>query len=75
MIFGMVGFFGAGRVYPAYSDLTFKDMYFSSGLGLRIMVDSENKANLRLDFAYGENGAKAFIFGFAEAFLELLSEY
>ena len=74
-IFGMVGFFGAGRVYPAYSDLTFKDMYFSSGLGLRIMVDSENKANLRLDFAYGENGAKAFIFGFAEAFLELLSEY
>ena len=67
-IFGLAAFFAAGRVWPEYNDLTFKDMNYAGGIGLRIQVDSENKANLRLDFAYGKDGVKAFIFGFAEAF-------
>ena len=67
-IFGFAAFFGAGRVFNNYNDLAFKDIYYAGGGGLRIMVDSENRANLRLDFAYGKYGVKAFIFGFAEAF-------
>ena len=67
-IFGLAAFFGAGRVYPGYEYLTFKDLYYSGGVGLRIRVDSENNTNLRLDFAYGKDGACSVIFGFAEAF-------
>lgn len=67
-IFGFAAFFGAGRVFNDYTDLSFQDIYYSGGGGLRIMVDAENRANLRLDFAYGKYGVKAFIFGFAEAF-------
>ncbi|MFC2107016.1 BamA/TamA family outer membrane protein [Bacteroidota bacterium] len=67
-IFGLAAFFGAGRVFPEYEYLTFKDINYAGGLGLRIQVDSENNTNLRLDFAYGKGGLKAVIFGFAEAF-------
>ncbi len=67
-IFGLAAFFGAGRVYPDYEYLTFKDLYYAGGVGLRIRVDSENNTNLRLDFAYGKDGVCSVIFGFAEAF-------
>ena len=67
-IFGMVAFAGAGRVAPSYNSLNFNDLWYSGGIGLRIMVDTRNRANLRIDFAYGQYGAKAIVLGFTEAF-------
>ncbi len=67
-IFGITAFAGAGRVAEKYSEMSFSDLWYSAGFGLRIMVDSENKANLRIDFGYGEEKARAVVIGFTEAF-------
>ncbi|WP_158233209.1 BamA/TamA family outer membrane protein [Reichenbachiella sp. 5M10] len=67
-IFGIVAFAGAGRVAPDYKSMTLDDLWYSGGAGLRIMVDSKNRANLRLDFGWGEQNAKAFVVGFTESF-------
>ncbi|MCV9388739.1 outer membrane protein assembly factor [Reichenbachiella ulvae] len=67
-IFGMVAFAGAGRVAPDYAAMELDDVWFSGGLGLRVLVDSKNRANLRLDFGWGEQDAKAFVIGFTESF-------
>ncbi|WP_073120856.1 BamA/TamA family outer membrane protein [Reichenbachiella agariperforans] len=67
-IFGMVAFASAGRVAPDYSAMQLKDVWMSGGLGLRVMVDSKNRANLRMDFGWGQEGAKAFVIGFTESF-------
>ncbi|UXP33838.1 outer membrane protein assembly factor [Reichenbachiella agarivorans] len=67
-IFGMVAFAGAGRVAPDYGTMNLKDVWVSGGVGLRIMVDSNNRANLRMDFGWGEQDAKAFVIGFTESF-------
>ncbi len=67
-IFGVVGFAAAGRVAPAYNAMHFNGLWYSGGFGLRVMVDSRNKANLRFDFGYGEEGSKTLSVGFTEAF-------
>lgn len=68
-IFGLVGFLGTGRVFGSYSDLSFEKWRFSYGGGLRVMVDSKHKNNLRLDFGFGEGGAlKGTYISFSEAF-------
>ena len=67
-IFGVVGWVGTGRVAPSYSQMELKDLWISYGLGARIRVDSKHNTNLRIDYGWGEQGANAFIIGFAEAF-------
>ncbi|MGL1887102.1 MAG: outer membrane protein assembly factor [Reichenbachiella sp.] len=74
--FGLVAFAGAGRVGDQYKDLSFDDLYYSGGIGLRIMVDKTNRANLRMDYGIGrkmiydgeERRVNAFTLGFTEAF-------
>jgi hypothetical protein len=68
-IFGVVGFFGTGRVFSSYRDLSLENWRFSYGGGLRVMVDSKHKTNLRLDFGFGEGGTlKGTYISFGEAF-------
>lgn len=68
-IFGVVGFVGTGRVFESYHDLSFETWRVSYGGGLRIMVDSKNQTNLRLDCGFGEGGSlKGVYFSFGEAF-------
>lgn len=67
-IFGLTAFGSAGRVADNYADMSIDGLWYGGGFGLRIMVDSENKANLRIDFGYGQKGAKSVIIGFTEAF-------
>ncbi|MCA6079055.1 BamA/TamA family outer membrane protein [Fulvivirga sedimenti] len=43
-------------------------MDFGYGVGLRIMIMKKSRANLSLDYAWGEYGAKGFYFGLNEAF-------
>jgi len=67
-IFGIAGWVGTGRVAPSYSQMELKNLWLSYGLGARIRVDSKHNTNLRIDFGFGQEGANAFIIGFAEAF-------
>ncbi len=67
-IFGITGFLSAGRVAADYQSLDLADLRYAGGIGLRIMVDKKNKANLRFDLGYGERGATTFSIGFTEAF-------
>ena len=63
-IFGVTAFAGAGRVAPKFNELSFDDLWYSYGFGLRIMVDSKNKANLRFDFGWGQEQASGVFIGF-----------
>ncbi|REH01715.1 BamA/TamA family outer membrane protein [Flavobacterium aquicola] len=68
-IFGLAGFIGTGRVFSGYNDLSFEKWRFSYGGGLRIMVDSKHKTNLRFDFGFGNGGSlKGTYVSFSEAF-------
>lgn len=67
-IFGVAGWVGTGRVAHSYAQMELRDLWVSYGLGARIRVDSKHNTNLRIDYGWGEQGANAFIIGFAEAF-------
>ena len=67
-IFGATAFAGAGRVAATFSELNFDGLWYSYGFGLRIMVDSKNRANLRIDFGFGQQNARGVYIGFTEAF-------
>ena len=67
-IFGLTAFASAGRVADTYAKMDLNDLWYGGGFGLRIMVDSAHKANLRIDFGFGQKGARTVVIGFAEAF-------
>jgi outer membrane protein assembly factor BamA len=67
-IFGVVGWFGIGQVQNSFSQVAMDQFHLSYGPGLRIMVDSKHKTNLRFDFGFGPNGIKGFYVNFGEAF-------
>jgi hypothetical protein len=67
-IFGIVGWFGIGQVQNSYSRVAMDQFHLSYGPGLRIMVDSKHKTNLRFDFGFGPNGIQGFYVNFGEAF-------
>jgi len=67
-IFGITAFASAGRVAESYSEMSLNGLWYAGGFGLRIMVDSANRANLRIDFGFGQQNAKAIVIGFTEAF-------
>lgn len=46
----------------------FDYMDFAGGIGLRVMVNKESRANLCLDYAWGMHGASGFYFGINEVF-------
>ncbi|RLD66254.1 MAG: hypothetical protein DRI84_05155 [Bacteroidetes bacterium] len=67
-IFGVVAFASAGRVANDWSQMDLDDLWYAAGFGLRILVDRKNKANLRIDFGYGQEGSTTLVLGFTEAF-------
>jgi outer membrane protein assembly factor BamA len=67
-IFGIVGWFGAGRVADQYSHLSLDGFHLSYGGGVRIKVDSKHNTNLRFDFGFGPGGIQGFYINFGEAF-------
>ena len=67
-IFGIVGWFGVGRVAQSYNDLALDGFHLSYGPRLRIRVDSKHNTNLRFDFGFGPGGIQGFYINFREAF-------
>lgn len=65
--FGMTTFAGAGDVFSRPQDLSWRSMKYSVGLGLRILVNTAERLNIRIDYGYGSGGGY-FYFSVAEAF-------
>ena len=64
---GAVAFASAGKLMAGYSELDSNDTKFALGLGLRFSLLPENRLNLRLDLAWGED-SQGLYFGIAESF-------
>ncbi len=62
----VVGFGSVGRVAPRVSELAPSGLKVTGGAGARFAVRPENRANFRLDVAYGDE--LYFYFQFREAF-------
>jgi len=66
-IIGGTLFGGLGEVAPDYGKYTFNGIHWSAGAGLRLMVDSRNRTNLRFDVGLSKD-RMLFFFTFLEAF-------
>jgi len=66
-IIGGTAFGGVAQVAPALNQFAFNRNHYTYGGGLRLMISSENRVNLRLDFGFSE-GENTFVLGFSEAF-------
>jgi outer membrane protein assembly factor BamA len=58
---GMVVFGGLGEVAPALNDLRSGNIIPSLGLGARFLVATENRINVRVDYAWGEDSQALYI--------------
>jgi hypothetical protein len=71
-IFGGTVFGSLGQVAPDYQSYTLDGFHWAGGIGLRIMVDSQHKTNLRFDAGFSKdhefNYRQLYFFTFAEAF-------
>ncbi len=64
---GMVAFAGVGDVANKVENFKFKNLRPSFGLGLRFLLDKEERLNARLDFGIGKNSSNPYL-GISEAF-------
>ena len=66
-IIGGVVFGSIGETAPDYSAYSFDRLHWAAGGGLRLMVDSEHRINIRFDFGFSKDDHTIY-FGFMEAF-------
>ena len=66
-IIGGVVFGGIGETAEDFSKYSFDQMHWAAGGGLRLMVDSEHRINIRLDYGFSKDDHTIY-FGFMEAF-------
>lgn len=66
---GAVGFVGVSELYDgSIGNINQDTFYPSAGLGLRYMLNEENKMNFRFDYAWGSRDERGFYIGVGEAF-------
>lgn len=66
---GAVGFVGVSELYNgSIGNINQDTFYPSAGLGLRYMMNEENKMNFRFDYAWGSSDEQGFYIGVGEAF-------
>ncbi len=65
--FGMTAFTGFGDVFSRPQDLTWRTTKYTVGAGLRFLVNSAERINIRVDYGYGSQGGY-FYFSVSEAF-------
>ena len=66
-IIGGTVFGGMGQVAPSLGNFAFNKNHYTYGGGLRLMISSKNRVNLRLDFGFSGD-ENTFVLGFSEAF-------
>lgn len=64
---GLTAFAGAGEVWNWNQPYRMEVFKFTTGGGLRFLMDKKDNVNLRIDYAIG-NGTTGFYFAFGEAF-------
>ena len=71
-IFGGTVFGGMGQVAPDYASYKLNGWHWTTGIGIRIMVDSAHKTNLRFDIGFSRDHQfiwrQLYFFTFSEAF-------
>jgi hypothetical protein len=65
--FGMTAFAGLGDVFSRPQDLSWRNTKYTVGAGLRFLVNTAERINIRLDYGYGSEGGFIYI-NVAEAF-------
>lgn len=65
---GLSVFGGYTMIYDKVSSLNSSNFKPNGGIGLRFMVDKNERTNLRFDYALGQNGQSGFYVSFGESF-------
>ena len=66
---GAVAFGGLAKLWDEnLEDLITKDIYYSGGVGIRYMINTDQKLNFRVDVAVGNGDNKGIYVGIREAF-------
>jgi len=65
--FGMTTFAGVGDVFNRTTDLNLNYLKYCLGGGLRFLMNSSERLNVRIDYGYGPDGGQYYV-SFAEAF-------
>lgn len=65
---GGAAFAGLGDVAPDIGTFRLKEFKYSLGAGLRLMIDTQEKINVRLDFGFGRYGNNGLYAMVVEAF-------
>ena len=64
--FGLAAFGGISIVYPGLNEI--EDLKPNAGMGIRFLVDKQEKTKLRFDYALGKKGDNGFYISFGESF-------
>jgi hypothetical protein len=65
---GMVAFASLGQVSERMDNFAFDNLKRAAGAGLRIMLNRQEKLNIRIDYAIGSDKARGLYFAIGEAF-------
>lgn len=66
--FGLALFGGLSKIYPSIENISADNLKSNYGVGLRILTDTRENINLRLDYAIGQNDQDGFYVYFGESF-------
>lgn len=58
---GMVGFIGIGDVFDKTNELAWDKAKYSYGMGLRIMLNKQERMNFRLDYGRGRDSNGVYL--------------
>jgi len=68
-MFGAVAFVNGTTASNKDGDISlYEYLDIGYGIGLRVMINKKSRANLNIDYAFGEYGAQGFYFGLNEVF-------
>lgn len=65
---GLSAFGGISNLYSKENSFQWKESKFNGGVGLRFLVDKQDRTNLRIDYAIGNEGNNGFYISFGESF-------
>jgi hypothetical protein len=66
--FGLALFGGISKIYPSIDAISVSHLKPNYGFGLRVLTDTKENINLRLDYAMGIGGQDGFYVYFGESF-------
>ena len=58
---GMVGFAGLGDVFDTVDDFSWEKVKYSYGVGLRVMLNRQERLNFRLDYGIGRDSRSVYV--------------